>query len=127
MTAPRWLQWRGSTSQNIGGDAKLELTEPTNLDSVSLVSSPEAAPAGFSGEPSRLDSERSELGVASTKKAPVTINQEDPPSLSYADWKATALNRLFHEQGRTGQPGRITGATVLEGERHKRTASSQKS
>jgi hypothetical protein len=36
---------------------------------------------------------------------------------SWARWKAAALNRLFHKQGVTGQPGRITSATVLHGER----------
>ena len=37
--------------------------------------------------------------------------------LPWEDWKAEALNRLFQEQGVTGQPGRITGATVLHGEK----------
>lgn len=36
---------------------------------------------------------------------------------SWAQWKAAELNRLFHQQGVTGQPGRITAATVLHGER----------
>ncbi|MBE0660334.1 MAG: hypothetical protein IH602_21755 [Bryobacteraceae bacterium] len=36
---------------------------------------------------------------------------------SWAQWKAAELNRLFHQQGVTGQPGRITAATVLQGER----------
>jgi hypothetical protein len=37
--------------------------------------------------------------------------------IPWADWKAEALNRLFLEQGVTGQPGKITAATVLQGER----------
>jgi hypothetical protein len=36
--------------------------------------------------------------------------------LDWCEWKAAALNRLFQEQGATGQPGRITGATVRHGE-----------
>jgi hypothetical protein len=32
--------------------------------------------------------------------------------LSWAQWKAQTLNRLFQGQGLTGQPGRITAATV---------------
>ena len=36
--------------------------------------------------------------------------------LSWAEWKARELNRLFQEQGVTGQPGRITAATVRHGE-----------
>jgi len=35
----------------------------------------------------------------------------------WAEWKAAALNRLFQEQGTSGQPGRITAATVRHGER----------
>jgi hypothetical protein len=37
--------------------------------------------------------------------------------IPWAEWKAAALNRLFHEQGATGKPGRITAATVRDGER----------
>ncbi len=36
---------------------------------------------------------------------------------SWAEWKASALNRLFQQQGLTGRPGRITAATVRHGER----------
>jgi len=37
--------------------------------------------------------------------------------VSPEEWKAAALNRLFLEQGVTGQPGRITAETVRHGER----------
>jgi hypothetical protein len=36
--------------------------------------------------------------------------------MDWCDWKASALNQLFKEQGVTGQPGRITAATVRHGE-----------
>jgi len=36
--------------------------------------------------------------------------------MSWAEWKAAALNMLFLKQGTTGQPGRITAATVRHGE-----------
>jgi hypothetical protein len=36
--------------------------------------------------------------------------------MSWHEWKARMLNRLFLEQGVTGQPGRITAATVRHGE-----------
>jgi hypothetical protein len=42
--------------------------------------------------------------------------EADPPGVSWCEWKAAALNRLFHEQGVTGQPGRITASTVRHGE-----------
>jgi hypothetical protein len=41
---------------------------------------------------------------------------EHEQGVSWAEWKAAALNRLFQEQGVTGQPGRITAATVRDGE-----------
>lgn len=36
--------------------------------------------------------------------------------MDWCDWKASALNQLFREQGFTRQPGRITAATVRHGE-----------
>lgn len=41
---------------------------------------------------------------------------ESPRPTPWAEWKATELNRLFHEQGVAGQPGRITASTVEHGE-----------
>ena len=35
--------------------------------------------------------------------------------LNYSEWKARELNRLFREQGVTGEPSSITAATVLHG------------
>jgi hypothetical protein len=40
--------------------------------------------------------------------------------MSWAEWKAEMLNRLFLEHGRTGRRGRITAATVLDGERKRK-------
>ena len=39
----------------------------------------------------------------------------DSPGVPWAEWKAEALNRLFEEQGVTGQPGQITAATIRHG------------
>lgn len=36
--------------------------------------------------------------------------------ISWYQWKAEALNRLFRQQGRTGEPGNIIAETVLHGE-----------
>ena len=37
-------------------------------------------------------------------------------TMSWVDWKAQALNNLFLERGTSGQPGRITAATIRHGE-----------
>jgi len=48
---------------------------------------------------------------------PATLQRDIPTSRrSWADWKAEALNRLFQEQGCTGQRGRITPATARHGQ-----------
>jgi hypothetical protein len=39
--------------------------------------------------------------------------------ISWAELKALGLNRLFREQGKTGEPGRITAAIVRHGEQSK--------
>jgi hypothetical protein len=39
-----------------------------------------------------------------------------PKGITWAEWKAATLNRLFQEQGATGKPGRITAATVRHGD-----------
>jgi len=36
--------------------------------------------------------------------------------MSWAEWKAGALNQLFLDLGSTGQPGRITADTIRHGE-----------
>ncbi len=53
--------------------------------------------------------------------------------MSWAEWKAAALNELFLELGGAGQPGRITADTIRHGEQawmtswKNRDAESQKS
>jgi hypothetical protein len=44
-----------------------------------------------------------------------------PEGISWEEWKAAALNRLFHKQGAVGSPGHITSKTVSDGERKWRT------
>jgi hypothetical protein len=36
--------------------------------------------------------------------------------LPWAEWKAASINRIFREQGVTGQLGRITAETIQHGE-----------
>jgi len=51
----------------------------------------------------------------------LAIHQEGRDT--WAEWKANELNRLFQEQGVTGEPGRITAATVRHGEQSDRVES----
>ena len=55
--------------------------------------------------------------LRSGKAEALALLQSDPPGVPWAEWKAAALNSLFQEQGVTGQPGRITAATIQHGER----------
>lgn len=43
------------------------------------------------------------------------VKAADEAGVPWAEWRAAELNRLFQEQGLTGQPGRITAATVRHG------------
>jgi hypothetical protein len=47
----------------------------------------------------------------------VDFGRDTTRPMSWAEWKAGALNRLFLEQGIAGAPGRITAETVRHGER----------
>jgi hypothetical protein len=65
----------------------------------------------------QADSPAAPPGVGEPAQKPVASEgAEHVQAVSWAEWKAAALNRLFQEQGVTGQPGRITAATVLHGE-----------
>jgi hypothetical protein len=41
----------------------------------------------------------------------------DDIGMTWSEWKASSLNRLFQEQGVTGEAGRITPTTVRHGEK----------
>jgi len=63
-----------------------------------------------------IDVRRAEAVTATIPPAAIWTNPPPIQATSWAEWKAEALNRLFQEQGRTGQRGRITAATVRHGE-----------
>ena len=92
LSPSRWMNWR-PTDQIIGDSAEVEPTKPSKPGYVGFVGSPLEAIPNIAEAVSE-----SEHGVP------------------WADWKAAALNRLFQEQGVTGQPGRITAATIRHGE-----------
>jgi hypothetical protein len=55
--------------------------------------------------------------LANTTTPPSWAGTEHACGIPWAEWKALVLNRLFQDQGITGEPGRITAATVRHGER----------
>jgi hypothetical protein len=58
------------------------------------------------------------LADLATERAAQTADAETARAevwLSWAEWRATELNRLFKEHGLTGQPGRIMAAIVQHG------------
>lgn len=65
----------------------------------------------------RAECAQPDLGSHDPKVALDQREQVTVEGTPWAVWKAGELNRLFQEQGVTGQPGRITAATVRDGER----------
>jgi len=55
--------------------------------------------------------------IASKKQIdpPNSSEMGDHAPVSWAEWKADQLNRLFRDQGSTGQPAKITAETVRHG------------
>jgi hypothetical protein len=99
----RWLDWRPK-AQILAETAENEPTKTTKTVSVVFVG---AIPGG---------SPEIEVGPE-PRPGPATDQADllETRGVSWAEWKAAALNRLFLEQGVTGKPGRFTAATVRGG------------
>jgi hypothetical protein len=90
----QWLDWKPEAL--ISADSpESEPTEPSEPGSV-----------GFAGTPLMKSPE--------LRAEPVAAHVGN--ANSWSQWKARSLNRLFLDYGRTGEPGRITAATVRHGE-----------
>jgi hypothetical protein len=115
-TDRRWLNWG---EQIITADSAG--SEPSE--------SPEPGFDGFEGGPS---ANSSDIGSQMKIRAPLPVLSESRPErvglqvdcgladegvMSWAAWRAAALNCLFLDLGRTGQPGQITADTIRHGER----------
>ena len=114
MNPRGWLDWQGSaTPRNLTVDAS---NEPTKLTKPGFSQFSQLAARehlGISGAKGQNTAEPETITKFNMRGVPC---QADEAGVSWAEWKATALNRLFHECGVTGQPGRITEATVRHGE-----------
>jgi hypothetical protein len=96
-----WLNWK--PTEFITGDSSER--EPTKPSKPGFV--------GFDG--SRL----ADLPKIEPAAGVSLVDCGAPPErpMSWAEWKAAALNRLFLEQGTSGRAGQIAAETVLHGER----------
>jgi hypothetical protein len=116
MSVQHWLAWRpnadfvvfeGSPSGHSQGQICMT-PEPTKTTKM-----PEGDFVVFEGSPG------GHFQGANVPPYGAYKNYKNSPATfrTWAEWKAAMLNRLFQEQGVTGQPGRITAATVRDGER----------
>jgi hypothetical protein len=101
--------------------ANLKPDTPVEAKSIPLVAlqavSPEDAKMQADLAPMASITESKQFEESAESPAPVDVcGAECLHGISWADWKAAMLNRLFQEKGSTGQPGRITAATVRDGE-----------
>lgn len=95
------LDWQQRLRESIAENPYAKYAEVPNRDAV------------LHGEPEQADIE-GPTDWQATEPPPAS---EPETNMSWAEWKAEALNRLFKELGKTGQRGRINAATVEHGER----------
>lgn len=99
MTRNRWLDWQPK-AQIFSESPKGEPTKRTKPGFDGFVGATPAHSQKIEPEPDPLPA--------------------NPVGIPWADWQAARLNRLFAEQGRTREPGRITADAVRHGERRRR-------
>ena len=129
----KWLTWTPA-SRTVDKTANHQATKPTEpgFDGFDGSSSAPLAEIGTTpSEPNRFST------PGPCRQKSITVAVDSPTAtergMSWAEWKAAALNQLFLELGRTGQPGRITADTIRHGEQawmtswKNRDAESQKS
>jgi hypothetical protein len=139
----RWRKWKPS---GIGLPKPAEQQiEGGFVSSVSFVSSPEkqsaaqaAKPPEIGSSPQVIENKEASVGdeadrlkqdsarggfvsfVSSVSRDTSKNTRTAPCLMSWAEWKAGSLNRLIREQGTSGRPGRITAATVRDGEQREK-------
>ena len=99
----RWLDW---IPRSGGSCAESAPTKPSKPGSVGFVGAAVA--------------EMPEIGAPGSAMQCPAESEDEPVGVPWAEWKAAGLNRLFQQQGLTGELGRITPATVRDGERKER-------
>ncbi len=99
QTPLRWMNWRAK-DQIIGDPVENEPTKPSKPGFVGFVGSIPEELRNIGGNSGSIDH----------------VASDSDRGILWAEWKAATLNRLFKEQGATGQPGRITAATIRHSE-----------
>lgn len=127
VTRSRWLDWNPKARILIetAESAPTEPSKPsfvgfegaTSAESPKIEAELDAAEAGRGSPILNRAAVMALDGVRNIGDLLLTETGWNSQCRSWADWKAAALNRLFQEQGTSGQPGRITAATVRHGER----------
>src|SRR5579863_10328601 len=102
----RWLT-RQAGERKIEDSAETEPTKPSE--------------PGFDGFDGSSPAESAEIEAPDPRRVKSISSAVDSfaPTervMSWAEWKAGALNQLFLELGSTGQPGRITPDTIRRSE-----------
>jgi len=126
----RWLDWR-PTDRILADLPQTEPTKPTKPGFDGFVGSPSAALAKIEPEECAAGGHSGVAGAGSETSSSTPNRVADPigpevdsPTprervMSWSAWKAVTLNRMFLEQGASGQSGRITAETVQHGQRER--------
>ena len=101
-----WLEWQ-LPEPIIAGSADIKPTKPSKPGFVGFEGSVPDENRNLAGTGKELEDacRRTQLDCAA----------EPERVMSWAEWKAAALNQLFLEQGSSGEPGRITAGTLFHG------------
>jgi len=105
MMRSRWLDWQPKT-RILTDLLQSEPTKPTEPP----------AELGFVGF---VGATLAQFRIIEGGAGPA-VAAEEPARISWAEWYASEMNRLFQEHGATGQPGRIRAETVRHGETARR-------
>jgi hypothetical protein len=111
----RWLDWAPS-GPIIANPPKAEPTKPSKPSSVGFEGAFQS-PATVVGPKMGGQTSRSSRVAEQGEQARCAVDcAPEQEGMSWFAWQAATLNRLFLEQGVTGQPGRITAETVRHGQ-----------
>jgi len=116
-TNRRWLEW----SPILADLPQTEPTKPSQPGFVGFVAAFSAPPAKIAcarlgGADASCDSGSSPNQVVNPIDPQVDCVPKRERLMSWSEWKANSLNRLFLEQGATGQSSRITAETARHGQ-----------